>query len=125
MNTDHREVALGKVIRRARARASLSQTKLGQRVGITFQQVQKYENGTNRIHFTRLLDLADALCTTPEALLREYREVVGDSAAPAEDEAREDRDAVRLMGLAHQVDERTRRAVVHLLAASLRSEAED
>jgi hypothetical protein len=57
--------------------------------------------------------------------LREYREVVGDSAASAEDEAREDRDAVRLMGLAHQVDERTRKAVVHLLAASLRSEAED
>jgi transcriptional regulator with XRE-family HTH domain len=124
MTTDHRELALGKVIRQARARADLSQARLAERVGVTFQQVQKYENGTNRVHFTRLLDLAEGLGTTPEALLREYREVVGDPATSSTDEGREDRDAVRLMGLAHRADERTRKAVIDLLSATLRSDAE-
>jgi transcriptional regulator with XRE-family HTH domain len=124
MTTDHREFALGKAIRRARARADLSQARLAERIGVTFQQVQKYENGTNRVHFTRLLDLAEGLGTTPEALLREYREVVGEPAAHADVETAEDRDAVRLMGLAHRTDERTRKAVIDLLSATLRSDAE-
>lgn len=125
MTTDQREIALGKVIRRARARAGLSQTKLAQRVGMTFQQVQKYEKGTNRVRFTVLLDLSYALGTTPEAMLREYHEVVEDAANVGDDElGPEDRDAVRLMGLAYQVDERTRKTVIDLLSACVRSDAD-
>ena len=124
MDTDQREAALGKVIRHARARAGLSQSKLGQRVGITFQQVQKYERGTNRVHFTRLLDLCAALDLTPEDLLREYREVVEETATTRHDSSREDHDAVRLMGLAHRVDEPTRKAVIGLLSARVRSDAD-
>ena len=124
MTTDHREIALGKVIRRARARAGLSQTKLAQRVGMTFQQVQKYEKGTNRVRFTVLLDLSYALGTTPEAMLREYHEVVESQPVADDEPGPEERDAVRLMGLAHQVDGRTRKAVIDLLAATLRSDAE-
>jgi transcriptional regulator with XRE-family HTH domain len=120
MKTDHREVALGKIIRRARARTGLSQGKLAQRLGITFQQVQKYERGTNRVHFARFLDLASALGTTPEALLQEHRELVDDAPAPQDAGKPEDRDAVRLMGLAHQIDGRTRRAVIDLLSAIVR-----
>lgn len=125
MDTDHRDVALGKVLRRARARAGLSQSKLGQRIGITFQQIQKYENGRNRVIFTRLLDLSYALGTTPEEFLREYREVVEETASTDEQDGPENRDAVRLMGLAHQVDEPTRKAVIGLLSACARSDADD
>ena len=39
----------------------LSQEKLGDRLGITFQQIQKYEKGTNRIGASRLQAMANAL----------------------------------------------------------------
>lgn len=39
----------------------LSQTKLGTAVGVTFQQIQKYENGVNRVSSSRLQRLAQAL----------------------------------------------------------------
>jgi len=40
---------------------SLSQDKLGEAIGLTFQQVQKYERGTNRIGASRLLEIAQVL----------------------------------------------------------------
>ena len=43
------------------ARAELSQTALADKVGVTFQQIQKYEKGTNRISASRLLQLARVL----------------------------------------------------------------
>jgi transcriptional regulator with XRE-family HTH domain len=42
----------------------MSQEDLGNAVGLTFQQVQKYERGTNRIGASRLWDLSRALNTT-------------------------------------------------------------
>ena len=41
----------------------MSQEELGRRLGVTFQQVQKYENGTNRMSAGRLVELAVALDT--------------------------------------------------------------
>ncbi len=39
----------------------MSQTKLGDAIGLTFQQVQKYEKGTNRMGASRLFDLSRVL----------------------------------------------------------------
>jgi transcriptional regulator with XRE-family HTH domain len=39
----------------------MTQTKLGDAIGLTFQQVQKYERGTNRVSSSRLYDLARVL----------------------------------------------------------------
>jgi transcriptional regulator with XRE-family HTH domain len=39
----------------------MSQTELGERLGVTFQQVQKYENGNNRISGSRIQQAANAL----------------------------------------------------------------
>jgi transcriptional regulator with XRE-family HTH domain len=39
----------------------MSQTELGERIGVTFQQVQKYERGTNRVGASRLTQIATAL----------------------------------------------------------------
>ena len=43
----------------------LSQEKLGAALGLTFQQVQKYEKGTNRIGASRLQEISKALNTAP------------------------------------------------------------
>lgn len=115
MRTSHRQIALGRAIRRARARAGLSQAALGRRLGLTFQQIQKYEGGANRIDVLRFVDLCAVLEVSPDTLLEEVREEVGaaEERVPEADE----RDALRLLGLAHSVDPGTRRAVSALLAA--------
>ncbi|GBR31654.1 helix-turn-helix domain-containing protein [Acetobacter orleanensis] len=52
---------VGRRIRLRRTLLGLSQEKLGEALGITFQQVQKYERGANRVGASRLYDLASAL----------------------------------------------------------------
>ncbi len=52
---------VGSRVRMRRMMISLSQEKLGERLGITFQQVQKYEKGTNRIGASRLHQIASIL----------------------------------------------------------------
>ena len=48
-------------IRLRRHELGMSQDQLAQKIGITFQQVQKYEHGTNRVSFSRLVEIAEAL----------------------------------------------------------------
>jgi transcriptional regulator with XRE-family HTH domain len=44
----------------------MSQTMLGDKTGITFQQIQKYENGKNRVSASRLQQIANALKVAPD-----------------------------------------------------------
>lgn len=53
--------AIGTSVRLARLARKKSQTDLGNILGVTFQQIQKYENGTNRLSTARLLQIAAAL----------------------------------------------------------------
>src|SRR5579885_2289914 len=55
------DVHVGSRVRLRRNMLGMSQEKLGQAIGLTFQQVQKYERGTNRIGASRLHELAQAL----------------------------------------------------------------
>jgi transcriptional regulator with XRE-family HTH domain len=55
------DVLVGRRIRALRTSHGLSQAELGSLVGVTFQQIQKYENGANRVSASRLLALARAL----------------------------------------------------------------
>ncbi len=52
---------VGSRVRMRRMMVSMSQEKLGDRLGITFQQVQKYEKGTNRIGASRLHQISSIL----------------------------------------------------------------
>ncbi len=52
---------VGSRVRMRRILANLSQEKLGDALGITFQQVQKYEKGTNRIGASRMQNIAQVL----------------------------------------------------------------
>ncbi|WP_295217265.1 helix-turn-helix transcriptional regulator [uncultured Brevundimonas sp.] len=56
--TDRR---IGEIVSERRKKAGLTQAQLGARIGVTFQQVQKYERGVNRIASSTLLDAANAL----------------------------------------------------------------
>ncbi len=58
------DVAVGNRVRELRTRAGLSQTDLGERLGVSFQQVQKYEKGVNRMGASRLIQICEALKVT-------------------------------------------------------------
>ena len=65
MNADHvsnpLDIALGARIRVRRKSLGLSQDDLAVQVGLTFQQIQKYERGANRVSFSRLVEIARTL----------------------------------------------------------------
>lgn len=68
---------IGERIRARRVQLGLSQGYLGGAVGITFQQVQKYEKGSNRVSVSRLQAIAHALGAS-------LAELTGDEPVPAE-----------------------------------------
>src|SRR6201996_7308929 len=55
------DVHVGSRVRLRRTLLGMSQEKLGEAIGLTFQQVQKYERGANRIGASRLWDLSRVL----------------------------------------------------------------
>jgi len=57
------DVQVGHKVRIARAAKNYSQEKLAHILGVSFQQVQKYEKGTNRISASRLWEISKALDT--------------------------------------------------------------
>jgi transcriptional regulator with XRE-family HTH domain len=58
---DNRDAEVGRRVRSRRLECRLSQTELAERIGVTFQQVQKYEKGVNRIGAGRLQRISEAL----------------------------------------------------------------
>ena len=59
------DLHVGQRLKLRRTLLGLSQGELGRRVGLTFQQIQKYERGINRIGASRLVELATALAVNP------------------------------------------------------------
>src|SRR3954467_15416405 len=55
------DIHVGTRIRLRRTLLGLSQEKLGEAIGLTFQQVQKYERGANRVGSSRIFDLSRVL----------------------------------------------------------------
>jgi transcriptional regulator with XRE-family HTH domain len=65
------DIDVGARIRARRVFLGLSQTKLANALGLTFQQVQKYERGDNRVSASTLVRVAGALDTSVAALVGE------------------------------------------------------
>jgi transcriptional regulator with XRE-family HTH domain len=65
------EQSIGARLRARRRQLGLSQTDLAEKLGISFQQVQKYERGSNRIAASTLMVAAEALATTVAWLVGE------------------------------------------------------
>lgn len=55
------DLHVGRKMRERRILCKLSQGRLGDLIGVSFQQIQKYEKGANRVGASRLLQIADAL----------------------------------------------------------------
>jgi transcriptional regulator with XRE-family HTH domain len=65
------DVEVGARIRARRKEAGFSQTRVADALGLSFQQQQKYERGTNRVSASMLVKIARALDTTVSALVGE------------------------------------------------------
>jgi len=71
---------IGMRVRAARVEAKMSQEKLGEVLGLTFQQVQKYEKGANRISGPRLIQIGKAVGKPVAYFLQGIGEQVPDAA---------------------------------------------
>ena len=92
----------------------MTQQQLGEKVGIKFQQIQKYETGMNRISASRLWDIADAM-RVPVGF---FFEGLKDEDVPAEDgmpaDLLADREALELVRSYYSIPEDQRRRLFDL-----------
>ena len=65
------DIYVGRRLNALRKERGLSQKALADRLGITFQQIQKYEKGLNRLPASRMLSICMALDVTPNDLFRD------------------------------------------------------
>lgn len=65
MSTNYIDIQFGRIIKALRIINGMTQTNLADKLDITFQQVQKYESGVNRISACRLYYIAEALSIKP------------------------------------------------------------
>ncbi len=77
------DVQVGQRVRMRRMLLGFSQEKLGEACSLTFQQIQKYEKGVNRIGGSRLFQIAKALSVPPGYFFEEI-EGLPTGAAPSE-----------------------------------------
>jgi transcriptional regulator with XRE-family HTH domain len=71
---DRVDIHVGARIRMRRILLDMNQQALARNLGLTFQQVQKYENGTNRVSTSRLAEIATALRVTVGYFYAELRD---------------------------------------------------
>lgn len=70
---------VGTKVKTRRLMLGLSQEELAKSIGLTFQQIQKYERGTNRISVSRLIDISRALKTPIDYFLDGINSLMGDN----------------------------------------------
>jgi transcriptional regulator with XRE-family HTH domain len=109
------DIHVGARIRAQRVVRGLTQSDLARLVGISFQSVQKYEQGENRVSASRLYEFAQALGVVPQHFFDGFdghkpSGALPDVAATADSELRR-----RLLAVMAIEDERLRRLIVQLL----------
>jgi transcriptional regulator with XRE-family HTH domain len=125
------DVHVGGRIRLRRTLLGMSQERLGEALGLTFQQIQKYERGVNRVGASRLFDLSRVLDVPisfffddmPEPLAREYggatvRRAVGfaEPQESFEDDALHRRETLELVRAYYRItDQGVRKRVFDLI----------
>jgi transcriptional regulator with XRE-family HTH domain len=109
---DAADVALGRRLKSLRVRRGLSQTALGELLGVSFQQIQKYERGANRIRVSQLGRLAEALAVSAAEFLELPRTESSEIA-----DMIDTRVARRLMNAFQNLTSRERRSLAALVEA--------
>src|SRR6201987_4922644 len=108
------DAMVGAKIRVLRVSRGLSQSDLADKIGVTFQQVQKYEKGANRVGASRLSQIAAVLGISVGELFGQPRQKAGDAHTPLK--LLTEPGAVRVLKAYVQTpDPRVRRAIVSLI----------
>jgi transcriptional regulator with XRE-family HTH domain len=111
---DPLDVMVGAKIRVFRTHLGMSQTDLARKIGVAFQQVQKYEKGTNRVGASRLSRIASVLRISIGELFESPQDKLGDAKSPFRLLA--GRDALRVLTAFSRIsDLRLRRAIAQLV----------
>ncbi len=71
-NEEAIDIELGKHIRLLRKKREISQENLAKRTKVSFQQIQKYEKGENRISVSRFLNICEMMDISPIAVLAPF-----------------------------------------------------
>lgn len=66
------DIHVGKNLKKIRIMSGMTQNQLGELVGVTFQQIQKYENGLNRISAGRLYEFSQVFGKPMSAFFNDY-----------------------------------------------------
>jgi transcriptional regulator with XRE-family HTH domain len=112
---DPLDVMVGAKIRILRTHRGMSQSDLAGKIGVAFQQVQKYENGANRVGASRLSRIAAALGVSVGELFEPSEsKPAANSKSPFQLLA--ERDALRVLkAFSRTTDPRVRRAIAQLV----------
>lgn len=94
MNQEQFNKAIGRVILHRRTNLGLSQEALAARMGVTFQQIQKYERGKNQLSCWRLYQMASALETSTQGILAQ---AFGDEMHSFNSESASNREGLEIM----------------------------
>ena len=113
------DVLVGNRIRARRCALGISQTELGDAIGVRFQQIQKYETGANRVSASRLWAVAEKLSVDIEYFFEGIR-AKGENGSPADQtidrmKFLSDREALQMMELFHQLSGTQRSAVLAIV----------
>ena len=112
------DVHVGQRVRQARLARKMSQTSLGRSLGVSFQQVQKYESGVNRIGSSRLWDIA-SLLNTPVSF---FFEGLRPNARKSKEEPALNRQSIELARAIEQLpDADVKRRFIRLIDACVRA----
>ena len=114
MNSKHPvDVHVGQRVRQRRWMIGMTQQQLGERVGIKFQQIQKYETGTNRISASSLWDIAEAL-EVPVSFFFEGLDNSGSMTPATSGDMLTDKEALELVRAYYAIPETQRRSLFDL-----------
>ncbi len=106
---------VGACVRAARVKAGLSQSRLAAELGITFQQLQKYEKGKNRIAVSTLMLIADALALPVQSFFDSIERQASDGSDWSDLLSK---DNIRLIqAFSHIGDPEVRRRIMSLILA--------
>ena len=107
------DVHVGQRVRQRRWMVGMTQQALAERVGIKFQQIQKYETGANRISASRLWDIAAAL-EVPVSFFFEGLDGQAADNADARGDILTDKEALELVRAYYAIPEAQRRRLFDL-----------
>ncbi len=114
------DVHVGGRVRLRRTLLGMSQEKLGEALELTFQQVQKYERGMNRISASRLYQLCHVLDVPIEYF---FEELEGGRPAPSPDNVMVKRETLELVRAYYRIHDPKVRKALHALTKAMAKSA--